>query len=491
MPPSNLARQARRKRQTKLTFDASEPSAATGGLKPAKVRYQALSSNWKKKSLGMGVRNSPFDQQLPSDSENLPSTSQLPVDDDNSSPPISQLPSFSRPLSDSDDRFSSGRNFAVLIESPPSQKKRTEARAFNFDGAMDSSDGSPPTAKRAKKSSAPVVIHDSESDDSLLESPPRAAIKRGKAVLSQDSTPQKENLSTKRDKTFNARSFITGGSSYIAPKATTPSKTPAKTAKRKKMEFIELSEDSENGSTDSDEEPVVPITPRQTQFSSARKKRRILSDDDDDDDDDDEPVLSSPMKTRKRFPRTIEDGNLPIREPKDKGKEKATTPKRLTRQQQPGRKPRTEKQKKLELLKRRKAGEKIDDVTDSESSDEEVVQRGIYDSDSEVEALSKFEDEEDDDGINEVREAIRAPNRNEYDEDFVVDDEEMPIGVPTHDVAEIPLEFTHAAHKPLKEHFKDAVEWLVQRKVCVFASFIIFLCALQLTIADKSLFPEK
>jgi hypothetical protein len=32
-------------------------------------------------------------------------------------------------------------------------------------------------------------------------------------------------------------------------------------------------------------------------------------------------------------------------------------------------------------------------------------------------------------------------------------------------LADIPLQFTHAAHKPLKEHFKDAIEWMVHNKV--------------------------
>jgi len=37
--------------------------------------------------------------------------------------------------------------------------------------------------------------------------------------------------------------------------------------------------------------------------------------------------------------------------------------------------------------------------------------------------------------------------------------------VPDIGLLDIPLEFTHAAHKPLKEHFKDAVEWMVHNKI--------------------------
>lgn len=37
------------------------------------------------------------------------------------------------------------------------------------------------------------------------------------------------------------------------------------------------------------------------------------------------------------------------------------------------------------------------------------------------------------------------------------------LGVP--EMSQIPLQFTHAAHKQLKEHFKDVVEWMVHKKV--------------------------
>ena len=50
------------------------------------------------------------------------------------------------------------------------------------------------------------------------------------------------------------------------------------------------------------------------------------------------------------------------------------------------------------------------------------------------------------------------------DSDFVVEDDEDPLGVPL-GLLDIPLKFRHAAHKPMKEHFKDAIEWMVHRKI--------------------------
>ena len=52
---------------------------------------------------------------------------------------------------------------------------------------------------------------------------------------------------------------------------------------------------------------------------------------------------------------------------------------------------------------------------------------------------------------------------DEYEEDFV-DDEEDTVGIPV-GLEEIPLEFTRHAHKKAKEHFKDAVEWMVHKKL--------------------------
>lgn len=147
----------------------------------------------------------------------------------------------------------------------------------------------------------------------------------------------------------------------------------------------------------------------------------------------------------------------------------APTPTRITRQAK-GRKHRTAKEKQMELLKRKRAGEDIDSLTDStEVSDE--PKRGVYDTDSDLEMLSNFEDESEPD--EELEQPRRKPKKNanndsyqlSEDSDFVVDDDEEPLGVPDLSLMDIPLQFRHAAHKPMKEHFKDAIEWMVHRKI--------------------------
>jgi len=126
----------------------------------------------------------------------------------------------------------------------------------------------------------------------------------------------------------------------------------------------------------------------------------------------------------------------------------------------------TGKQRQLELLRRRRAGEKIDDP--AADSDQAVLpKRALYDSDTAEEALS-VADEDDgleefrDSGIENVRQSLRA-DADEYDEDFVVEDDHM-LGAPS-ELEAVPLEFTRHAHKKAIEHFKDAVEWMVQKKL--------------------------
>lgn len=130
---------------------------------------------------------------------------------------------------------------------------------------------------------------------------------------------------------------------------------------------------------------------------------------------------------------------------------------RYTRQDRNRRRHKTDKEKQLELLKRRRAGENIEALTESESESES--------SQDDLEELSEFEDESNSE-LNAIEEprAFKTSTRTAegedgYDSDFVVDDGEENMGVPLGNLVDIPLQFTQAAHKPLKEHFKDGIEW--------------------------------
>ncbi|POS88100.1 hypothetical protein EPUL_000529 [Erysiphe pulchra] len=120
---------------------------------------------------------------------------------------------------------------------------------------------------------------------------------------------------------------------------------------------------------------------------------------------------------------------------------------------------RTGKEKALELMKRKRAGENIEFLTDTELSSDET-------SDDKFEVLSVFEDDDEFLEQNEGSgEAIRKEEETESnDSDFVVNNEEGLLGVPDY-MSFVPLQFTHTAHKPLKEHFRDTVEWMVKNKI--------------------------
>ncbi|KAL9000346.1 MAG: hypothetical protein Q9169_001063 [Polycauliona sp. 2 TL-2023] len=131
--------------------------------------------------------------------------------------------------------------------------------------------------------------------------------------------------------------------------------------------------------------------------------------------------------------------------------------KRLTRAKDPAAE-KSARQKQLDLLRKRRAGESINHNPDGE--DRESDQQ---DSDLDVKPDEPFELEEDDDsGTERVRLAI-PPNQDEYEEDFV-DDEDDAIGAPAV-LADIPLEFTRHAHKKYIDHFKDVVEWMIHNKL--------------------------
>ncbi|MCJ1402019.1 hypothetical protein MMC11_005238 [Xylographa trunciseda] len=113
----------------------------------------------------------------------------------------------------------------------------------------------------------------------------------------------------------------------------------------------------------------------------------------------------------------------------------------------------------LQMLKARRDGQKSIDLS-SESEAAMAPRRALYDHDS----VSEMDTQEDEEWTNEaIRQSLRD-EEGEYDEDFVVDDEEETLGAPNV-LEDIPLEFTRHAHKKTKEHFKDVVEWMVHKKL--------------------------
>ncbi|VDB94822.1 Bgt-4962 [Blumeria graminis f. sp. tritici] len=167
---------------------------------------------------------------------------------------------------------------------------------------------------------------------------------------------------------------------------------------------------------------------------------------------DDSDSLISPTKRlrsgEKEFNKNLHGYNSPSESAR------TSSSKRYTRQMKT-RSHRTEKEKALELMRRKRAGERLEKLSSSESSDELEY---------EFQTLSDFEDDE----ITKHERLNYQDNEDSEDTadsfEFILEDDEGLLGVPDYS-ALIPIQFTHAAHKPLKEHFRDVIEWMVKNKI--------------------------
>ncbi|CAK7227965.1 hypothetical protein SBRCBS47491_006744 [Sporothrix bragantina] len=331
-------------------------------------------------------------------------------------------------------------------------------------------------------------------------------------------------------------------------------------------------EDSESDGTD-DTDDTLPKRPQARIRSKSRRAALGDSDEDDagneegedeeeeDDDDDDDDVRPAKRRRRERKPAvdseessgddlvilTLSPKNTPSRlvrsTPAQQQQQPASSVSRSARKSGA----RSVKQRHLELLRRRRLGEKVTESDLDESlSEDEQPRVALYDKDPDHVALSDFEDDEeeepaviDNDVEDDEEEPVSAEQmekdkklkwkkdkkkekkekrrkaekeqaqisdtmqlRSKFDEesddgygvlsggedgdggeqdeeaedmaDFIDDSHTGLIGAPDSLTAEdeqamlrreIPLQFTFQAHKPLKSHFKDAVEWLVHRRV--------------------------
>lgn len=123
----------------------------------------------------------------------------------------------------------------------------------------------------------------------------------------------------------------------------------------------------------------------------------------------------------------------------------------------------TTKQKHLEMLRRHHGGERKIDLSSETEVAPATSNSALYDKGDESQTS---EDEAGDDDLGSGTEAVRRTllaDVDEYDEDFVVNDEDGTLGAPG--LEEMPIEFTrHAFRKPI-ENFKTAVEWMVHNKL--------------------------
>ena len=106
------------------------------------------------------------------------------------------------------------------------------------------------------------------------------------------------------------------------------------------------------------------------------------------------------------------------------------------------------RQEALEKLKRRRSGLQAEGEQEAEELQE-------------VDELYEDDEDDQDDTHPKPVSSRQMFREDEYDQDFVEEDDEDTLGIPE----DLPLEFSrHASSKP-KELFKYAVEWMVQKKI--------------------------
>ncbi|KAL4945878.1 hypothetical protein BDV06DRAFT_183975 [Aspergillus oleicola] len=135
---------------------------------------------------------------------------------------------------------------------------------------------------------------------------------------------------------------------------------------------------------------------------------------------------------------------------------------------------RAQRQRHLEALRRRRAGEKFEDDDEYQLSPQPEA------------SVSENSGDEDEDEGEEEEAPVRQPqfqnwaNENEssdvestiganedldrYEDDFVLEDEDDKLGAPS-GLDDMPIEFSRHSYKQLKDYFQDAVEWMVHNQL--------------------------
>ncbi|KAI3399066.1 hypothetical protein diail_7866 [Diaporthe ilicicola] len=238
---------------------------------------------------------------------------------------------------------------------------------------------------------------------------------------------------------------------------------------------IRSSQSLPNQAAVGDDSDAPLVTPR----SSARQKGQIFvrENEDKDEDEEDEEDVQSPTKRRRLMCNTRQSAS-----PHSSTRKTRSSARKVHR---------SEKEKKMELLRRRRAGEKGLTMSDLDTSVEEVEDGhhgGLYDTDSDHQVLEEFDDESDAEPAvpaapakkskgakkAEKSQASSRPGVDDDDEGIAdsngnlegfIDEDDDTLGVPDEVLMHLPHEFTAASRKPRKAHFKDVVEWLVHRRI--------------------------
>ncbi|KAL4766328.1 uncharacterized protein BDW70DRAFT_155004 [Aspergillus foveolatus] len=131
---------------------------------------------------------------------------------------------------------------------------------------------------------------------------------------------------------------------------------------------------------------------------------------------------------------------------------------------------RAKRQLHLEALRRRRAGKKEEDKEDQLSPQLEASEWERSDDEGEGEKGAtvkqpQFRNWANESESSDVESNIGAnEDLDRYEDDFVLEDEDDKLGVPS-GLEDMPIEFSRHAYKQLKDYFQDAVEWMVHNQL--------------------------
>ncbi|OJJ49806.1 hypothetical protein ASPZODRAFT_128336 [Penicilliopsis zonata CBS 506.65] len=332
------------------------------------------------------------------------------------------------------------------------------SKAACSDEASSSEEDVVNTSMRKKRRAQPIVIeNDTESESNM----PSRVSKRKRS--DSNERPQRN---TRGDGT-PSRQTRSAAKSLEAKRSA--SKQEAREAVKRSASHL-LSDLGSPETSDADE---LVTQPRKRRRQTTQRTAASVDVEGEEEEVEEDPIVSSPAKRILRrgvsdVPRTprrtSDQERLDLKEDLEDLQDSVV---RATRTRgHLANSARSQRQKQLDLLRRRRAGERMSDISSEAEleSEHELEGSEIEDHESEdetqppIKSILPYDD-------SDIESAIASDeDLDRYDDDFVLDDDATELGVPTQDEA-MPIEFSRHNYKQPKEYFHDAVEWMVHNKL--------------------------
>jgi len=313
------------------------------------------------------------------------------------------------------------------------------------------------------------------AESSVAASSKRKVTRRHPIAISSDETPISEDSEVQAEEEYSrlTNSFPNSKKSESETSSDEmPTSSPTKRRRRYPTKTIRKHSNSFEGGDDEveDTEEDDFVSPRKMIKRPLREKPPNFEDEDDDEDEDEDEIVTTQRRRRPQVP----DRRLSCQEKEDLDKDLQFlgSPERLPTKTRgkSGTPKQNARQKALEVLKRRRAGEKAElPVPDDQSR--KAPTRGLYDTESNTDEDDETEVEEDNgDDYDRPRVSIRSADaldmfqEDDEDEGFVVEEgeeEEDTLGAPV----QLPLQFSNVSRMKGQDLFKYAIEWMVQKKI--------------------------